>query len=235
MEAVLYTVIRTVISFILLMFITFLIGKQVNPHKNYFSFALSIILGSLVANMGFNLSIKFLPFLSSLFALILVYYLVSLISFKSRPLRKWLSGKPTVIINRGTILESNMKKLKYSLDDLNQQLRELGIFDIQEVEYALLEVSGNLSVLKKKQHQNTVKSDINNTNVKQPMLPVELIMDGKLIDTNLTVEYNNNWIAQELIKRNLTINQILYAVIGTDGQLYMDRFKDNQSSPIDRY
>ncbi|MGZ4160258.1 MAG: DUF421 domain-containing protein [Neobacillus sp.] len=235
MENVLYTVIRTVISFILLMFITFLIGKQVNPHKNYFSFALSIILGSLVANMGFNLSIKFLPFLASLFALILVYYLVSLISFKSRPLRKWLSGKPTVIINKGTILETNMKKLKYSLDDLNQQLRELGIFDIQEVEYALLEVSGNLSVLKKKQHQNTIKSDINKTDFKQPMLPVELIMDGKLIDTNLTVEYNNKWIEQELIKRNLTINQILYAVIGTDGQLYVDRFKDNQSSPIDRY
>ncbi|AIE59764.1 DUF421 domain-containing protein [Bacillus methanolicus] len=235
MEDVLHAVARTVISFILLMFITFLIGKQVNPHKNYFSFALSIILGSFVANMGFDVNLKFLPMLTSFLALFLIYYLISFISFKSRVLRKWFSGQPTVIINRGHILESNMKKLRYSIDDLNQQLRELGIFDIKEVEYALLEVSGNLSVLKKQQYQNTVKSDILKTESKQLSLPIELIIEGKLIDKNLTLKYNKNWIEQELIKRKLSINRILYAVIGTDGKLYVELYKDNAPSLTDKY
>ncbi|UQD51809.1 DUF421 domain-containing protein [Bacillus methanolicus] len=235
MEDVLHAVARTVISFILLMFITFLIGKQVNPHKNYFSFALSIILGSFVANMGFDVNLKFLPMLTSFLALFLIYYFISFISFKSRVLRKWFSGQPTVIINRGHILESNMKKLRYSIDDLNQQLRELGIFDIKEVEYALLEVSGNLSVLKKQQYQNTVKSDILKTESKQLSLPIELIIEGKLIDKNLTLKYNKNWIEQELIKRKLSINRILYAVIGTDGKLYVELYKDNAPSLTDRY
>lgn len=235
MEDVLHAVARTVISFILLMFITFLIGKQVNPHKNYFSFALSIILGSFVANMGFDVNLKFLPMLTSFLALFLIYYLISFISFKSRVLRKWFSGQPTVIINRGHILESNMKKLRYSIDDLNQQLRELGIFDIKEVEYALLEVSGNLSVLKKQQYQNTVKSDILKTESKQLSLPIELIIEGKLIDKNLTLKYNKYWIEQELIKRKLSINRILYAVIGTDGKLYVELYKDNAPSLTDKY
>ncbi|WP_027409677.1 DUF421 domain-containing protein [Anoxybacteroides tepidamans] len=230
MEDILHSAVRTVISFVLLMLITFFIGKQVNSHKNYFSFALSITLGSFVANMGFDVNINFLSMLISFLTLCLVYYLVSLISFKNRTLRKWLSGQPTVIIDKGHILEANMKKLRYSLDDLNRQLRELGIFDIKEVEYALLEVSGNLSVLKKKPYQNTVKSDLDQSHHQQASVPVEVIMDGKILDQNLTLQYNKNWIEQQLSKRTLTVDQVFYGVVGTDGQLYVDLYNDHLPS-----
>jgi uncharacterized membrane protein YcaP (DUF421 family) len=229
-EDVIHTVVRTAISFILLMFLTFLVGKQINSHKNYFNFALSITLGSFVANMGFDINIKFLPMLSSFLTLVVIYYLLTITSFKNRLLRKWISGEPIVIIEKGNILESNMRKIKYSLDDLNRQLRELGIFDIEEVEYALLEVSGNLSVLKKEKYQNVIKSDLSLKNNDTLSLPIEIVMDGKVIQKNLTKKYSMNWIKQEFKKRNLNIDEIQYAVIGTNGQLYVDLYKDKLHS-----
>lgn len=230
MEEAINTSIRTFISFILLMITILLVGKQVNSHKNHFTFALSITLGSLIANMGFNINIKFIPMLVSFLVLIMVYYLFSIGSFKSRLLREWLSGRPTVVMDRGHIMEANMHKLKYSLDDLSQDLRESGIFNIEEVEFALLEVNGKLSVLKKEQYQDVTKKDVVKTNTQPLHLPIELIMDGKLIEKNLTSDYNEEWIHQELNKRKLIINEILYAVINTKGQLYIDRYKDRVSS-----
>jgi uncharacterized membrane protein YcaP (DUF421 family) len=234
MEDIIHTVVRTAISFILLMFLTFFVGKQINSHKNYFNFALSITLGSFVANMAFDINIKFLPMLASFFTLVAIYYLLTITSFKNRLLRKWISGEPIVIIEKGNILESNMRKIKYSLDDLNRQLRELGIFDIEEVEYALLEVSGNLSVLKKGKYQNVIKSDLSLKNNGALSLPIEIIMDGKVIKKNLTQKYSMDWIRQEFKKRNLNIDEIQYAVIGTNGQLYVDLYKDKLHSPKEK-
>jgi uncharacterized membrane protein YcaP (DUF421 family) len=229
MEDIIHTVARTAISFILLMFLTFFVGKQINSHKNYFNFALSITVGSFVANMAFDINIKFLPMLFSFFTLVVIYYLLTITSFKSRLLRKWISGEPIVMIEKGKILESNMRKIKYSLDDLNRQLRELGIFDIEEVEYALLEVSGNLSVLKKEKYQNVTKNDLSLRHNSAVSLPIEIVMDGKIIEKNVTQKYSMNWIKQELKKRNLNIDEIQYAVIGTNGQLYIDLYKDQLS------
>jgi uncharacterized membrane protein YcaP (DUF421 family) len=229
MEDIIHTIIRTAISFILLMLLTFFVGKQINSHRNYFNFALSITLGSFVANMAFDINIKFLPMLFSFFTLVVIYYLLTITSFKSRLLRKWISGEPIVVIEKGKILESNMRKIKYSLDDLNRQLRELGIFDIEEVEYALLEVSGNLSVLKKEKYQNVTKNDLSLKHNSAVSLPIEIVMDGKIIEKNVTQKYSMNWIKQELKKRNLNIDEIQYAVIGTNGQLYIDLYKDQLS------
>jgi uncharacterized membrane protein YcaP (DUF421 family) len=234
MEDIIHTVVRTAISFILLMFLTFFVGKQINSHKNYFNFALSITLGSFIANMGFDINIKFLPMLSSFLTLVVIYYLLTITSFKNKLLRKWISGEPIVIIEKGNILESNMRKIKYSLDDLNRQLRELGIFDIEEVEYALLEVSGNLSVLKKGKYQNVIKNDLSLKNNAALSLPIEIVMDGEVIKKNLTQKYSMNWIKQEFKKRNLNIDDIQYAVIGTNGQLYVDLYKDKLYSPTEK-
>ncbi len=94
------------------------------------------------------------------------------------------------------------------------------------MEYALLEVSGNLSVLKKEKYQNVTKNDLSLKHNSAVSLPIEIVMDGKIIEKNVTQKYSMNWIKQELKKRNLNIDEIQYAVIGTNGQLYIDLYKD---------
>lgn len=216
------------------MIVTLWLGKQVNANRNYYNFALSITIGSFIANMGFDYKLHFFSMLAAFLALICIYYILSIFSARSRILRKWLSGRPSVIMEQGKILDSNMKKIKYTLDDLNQQLREQGIFDVAEVEYAVLEVSGKLSVLKKEKYQPIVKKDLFPANIQSNRnLPIELIMDGVVIEKNFNELFTNQWLDQQLKQRNLKVKDIQYAVISSNGSLFMDLFADGLTSPTD--
>ena len=120
-----------------------------------------------------------------------------------------------------------MKKIRYTLDDLNQQLREQGIFDVFEVEYALLEVSGKLSVLKKKKYQNVaIKDFFPNQMIQTVNIPIELIMDGVIVEKNLNDQYSRRWLDQQLQTRNLNMKDVYYAVISSNGSLIIDLYND---------
>jgi len=232
MEDTLIPILRTGFSFLLLILVTLVIGKHINSHKNHYSFALSVTIGSFIANMGFDTNLKFKEILISFLVLVLMFYLFMVLSSRSRSFRKWLSGKPTLLIEKGKLLDNNMKKVKFSIDDLNQLLREKDIFNIFEVEYALLEVSGELSILKKIPFQNVIKKDLNLPNSSES-LPVELIMDGKIIEKIATGIYNREWIEAEFKRRNLRIEEIYYAVVNSGGYLFVDKYEDKITSPTD--
>lgn len=231
---IIHAILRTSVSFIILIFVSLWVGKHINTHINHYNFALSITIGSFIANMGFDTNLKFIPLVASFFALVFIYFLISLISSRNRLFRKWLSGQPTVIIENGKILDRNMKKAKYTLDDLNQQLREKEVFDLSEIEYAILEISGKLSIMKKTKYQNVSKKDLFPGLMNQPMsLPRELIMDGKVIEKNLNNQFSNEWLNQEIQRRNFKITDIQYAVISSTGTLFIDLFEDRILEPID--
>jgi len=232
MEDTIIPILRTGVSFMLLILVTLAIGKHINSHKNHYSFALSITIGSFIANMGFDTNLKFKEMLISFLVLVLMFYLFMVLSSRSRSFRRWLSGRPTVLIEKGKLLDKNMKKVKFSIDDLNQLLREKDIFNIFEVEYALLEVNGELSILKKVPFKNVIKKDLN-LPISSEALPVELIMDGKIIQKNATGIYNREWIEDEFKRRNLRIEEIYYAVVNSSGYLFVDKYEDKLISPTD--
>ncbi|MFJ8266569.1 DUF421 domain-containing protein [Peribacillus asahii] len=217
MEELLHPMLRTVISYIILLFVTYLFGKRMNSQLNYHSFAVAITIGSFIANMGFDTNLKFWPILTSFFILTFVFYLSSYLSYQNKFLYKYLSGQPTAIIEKGKINEINMKKAKYCLYDLQQQLRENGVFQIEEIETAYLEVSGKLSIQLKEQYKPATKQYIDQLNMKRP---VELIIDGKILKENLTSTYNQEWLHMQCQSRNVRIEQVSYAVVGTNGVFY---------------
>jgi uncharacterized membrane protein YcaP (DUF421 family) len=234
LDLVFHSIFRTGISFIILMLVSVWIGKQINSHNNHYNFGLSITIGAFIANMGFDTNINFFEMVCAFLTLVLMYFIISVISTKSRNMRLWLSGEPTVIIEKGKILDRNMKKIRYSLDDLNQQLREQGIFDIFEVEFALLEVSGKLSVMKKTIFQPVSKRDVKpNIENQSLILPKELIMDGKVVEKNFTSKYSLQWLKKELKIRNLKIKEVQYAVLSSNGTIFIDLYKDQIASPLD--
>ena len=232
MEGILIPVLRTVASFVLLIVITAAIGKHINAHKNHYNFALNITIGSFIANMGFNTNLNYMNMLMAFISMVILFYLFLVLSSKSRLIRGWLSGNPTVLIEDGRILENNMKKVRFSLDDLNQQLREGGVFYLFEVEFALLEASGELSILKKKPYQVPTFQDLDLT-ATSGTLPIELIMNGKIIRENVTEKYNSDWLTTECNKRNLRVEDVFYAVVNSKGELFIDKFNDLNSSPSD--
>ncbi|MFD0693956.1 DUF421 domain-containing protein [Paenibacillus sp. GCM10027628] len=153
-------ILRTIVAFMWLWMFMHLVGKLIIAHSNYHFFILSTVLGTIAGNMAFNIHIQFIYFLLSLFIFSGIGYALTVISLKSSKARKWISGEPTIIISNGSLLENNMKKCKYTLDSLQQGLRSKDIFDLKEVEYAVLETNGSLSVLKKIDYRNVINKDL---------------------------------------------------------------------------
>ncbi len=142
--------------------------------------------------------------------LVVVQVTLAMISLKSKKFRDFVEGKPTILINRGKIDENEMKKQRYNFDDLLLQLRENNIRNIADVEFAILEPSGKLSVFAK---QNDQKGDL--------MIP--LIVDGAIQDENLErIQRDNHWLTQELRKKGYKdLNNISFCSY-QNGDFYID-------------
>ena len=217
---------RTFTAFILLWVFVQLLGKQTIAQRTYHLYIASITMGTIAGNLAFNIKIKFLYFIISIIIMGTVVFMLNLVAVRNPRFGKWIAGEPAILIQKGQILEESMERMGYSLDSLKQALRGKDIFNIEEVECAILEINGSLSVLKKKQYQNTTKQDL-------PLLssagtvPIELVYDGKILYENLSKHtYDEEWLMAELQKRKLSPLDISYAVVGTKGNLYIDLFRN---------
>ncbi|MNI18237.1 hypothetical protein D3C73_716390 [compost metagenome] len=227
---------RTILSVGLLLLIPRILGKQTLSNMTSNDFVISITLGSLAANLAFNVSLKFTYLVLSIVVITATSFLLSFIALKSRRLRSWISGSPTVLIEEGKIMEANMRKIRYTLDSLDQALRKKEIFNLEEVDYAVLEDNGQVSVLKKAAYQSVTKQDLGLA-LKPQAFPVELIMDGKLVEDNFK-QYGltREWLETELAKKQKgkTLADVFYAVKGTQQQLVFDFYEDGLQQPLDR-
>jgi uncharacterized membrane protein YcaP (DUF421 family) len=234
MHEYIYIFIRTFTALIILLLIARILGKQTISNMTFHDFVTGITIGAIAANLAFNEKIEVWYLILSLIVVTITSYTLSVIAIKSRKLRKWISGSPTVMIEDGKILEDNMKKVRYTMDSLNQSLREKEIFNIEEVKYALLEDNGKLSVLKKDEYCNVTKKDlsiVSNT----AFFPVELIMDGEIIEDNLERNgLEKEWLVKELKNRGKKISDVFYAVRGTRQLMVFDFYEDNINKPIDK-
>ncbi|MCM3116452.1 DUF421 domain-containing protein [Neobacillus sp. MER 74] len=215
-------IIRTFTSFILLWVFVLVLGKQTIAHKTYHLYIASITMGTIAGNLAFNIKIRFLYFIIAMILLGTVVFILNQVALRNPRLRKWIAGEPAILIQNGEILGESMERMHYSLDSLQQALRGKNIFNIEEVECAILEINGSLSVLKKHQYLSTTKEDLKQLSSSETV-PVELIYNGKILFENLTKSnYDEKWLMGELKKRNLAVNDISYAVIGTKGNLSID-------------
>lgn len=217
-------IIRTITAFILLWVFILLLGKQTIAQKTYHLYIASITMGTIAGNLTFNIKIKFLYFIIAIIVMATVAYILNLVAVRNPRIRKWIAGEPATLIQNGQILEESMERMGYSLDSLKQALRGKDIFNIEEVECAILEINGSLSVLKKNQYQNSTKKDL----ISAEVVPVELIYDGEILSENLSKHtFDEKWLMAELKKRNLDALDISYAVVGTKGNLYIE-IKNNR-------
>ena len=228
-------ILRSIGSFVLLLIGTRILGKQTLSQMTIFDFVAAISLGAIAANVAFNTAIKAHHAALAFVIYVIIIYTMALISLKSRKGRKFFAGDPTIVIEKGNILEKNMNKMRYTLDYLNQQLREKDVFNIEEVLFAIVETNGTLTVLKKPQFRNVNKQDLMIPITPEYKLPIELIMEGEVIKENL--EQNNlteSWLKMELNKRNLVQHDVLYAVLSGNGKMYVNTYENHIHSPIDK-
>lgn len=224
-------VLRSFTAFAILLIGTRILGQQLISQMTTFDFIASISIGTIAANLAFNTPIKAYNFFMAYAIFIVVTVIIAIISLKNRQARKFFAGTPTVIIRDGHLLEENMRKIRYTLDYLNQQLREKDIFNIDEVYQAMIETNGTLTVLKKPEYRSVTRQDLMIPVKQEKNLPIELIMDGTLMEESL-IQNNINfeWIQKELERRKLDIQDVMYAVLSPNGKIYMDSYKDHMNS-----
>ncbi|WP_431089008.1 DUF421 domain-containing protein [Paenibacillus sp. 8b26] len=229
------TMLRSISAFTLMMLIARILGKSTIAQMTYHDFVAVITLGAITANLAFNNTISIKILLTSLLTFTGISYLLMFFSMKNRKLRNWFSGKPTVLIQEGKILESNMRKLKITLDTLNQELRGKNIFNIQDVQYAVLELNGSISVLPKPDRMPVTRKDLHLDVRSKQTFPIELVMDGNIVEANLKQnDITTEWLHSQIKKKGLSIENINYAVISSDGNVYFDEYEDQIEHPIDK-
>ena len=227
MEQLLSVIWKSLVIFILLVTLSRLIGRKILSQMNFADFTVAITIGTISGSFVVS-STKGYWVLGSVIMLCLLAIATSFLSVKSLAARKLIEGEPVVIIKNGKILKRNMAKTRYNLDDLEMQLREKKIFDFSQVEFALLEPNGTLSVKTKSQFTPVTPHDLHLSS-KYEGLATEIVKDGDVLEQNLRQNnLNFKWLYNELSRHGVEkIEDVFYAALNTDGTLYLDIKNDS--------
>jgi uncharacterized membrane protein YcaP (DUF421 family) len=177
---------KVIISFAVLLLMTRIMGKKQVGQLTFFNYITGITVGAIAAAISIDRSINVGEGIVGLIGWALLTHLVAFINLKSKKARVILDGQPTIVIKNGDILDKAMAGAELNMDDLTMLLREKDIFSTKDVDYAILEPDGKLSVLKKVSKQNPTKKDLQVKTVKPLYMPTEIIVDGKVVSKNLT-------------------------------------------------
>lgn len=218
---------RSFLAFLLLLIFARILGKQQVAQLTFFEYVTGITIGSIAAEMSVELTSKALPHAVGLSMWFLMPLALQFITRGSRWATKVINGEPVIVIHNGKLLDKNMRIARYRVDDLLQQLRSKGIFDVSNVEFALLEANGELSVGLKSQHRPATPSDLG-IDTEYEGLPTELIIDGRVLTTNLNrVNLSPEWLADRLSERGIASpKDVFLAMLNTDGRLIVDAYHD---------
>lgn len=219
---------KTIGSFVILLLFTRILGKSQLSQLTYFNYVTGITIGSIAANTAVDKDIPMLEGLTSLAIWTGAAILVGLWSLKSVKARVVLDGEPTIVIKNGHILEEEMRSLRINMDDLTMLLRNKNVFSTKDVDYAVLEPNGQLSVLLKPPIQTVTKNDLNIASSPVLYMPTEIIVDGSIVEKNLKeLGLSHKWVYAQLHKANIqSIQEVFYAEVQSNGTLYIDKRTD---------
>ncbi|WP_216772263.1 YetF domain-containing protein [Metabacillus halosaccharovorans] len=199
-------------GFIALFVITRILGKTQITQITTFDFISALVLGELVGNAVFDDQVGIAEIFYAVFIWGLLIFILEMITQKWSKTRGFLEGKPTIIIREGQIQRASLKKCKLDINQLQHLIRSKGVFSIRELDYAVLETDGTVSILKKAEYENPTKSDLQ-VNQEKVHIPITIISDGKVLKENLIeAGFNYNWLEQQLKQQNIfRTEEVLYA------------------------
>ncbi len=225
METILTTILRTLLGFSVLFFLTRVLGKKQLSQMTFFTYITGIALGNIAGDMVVHRDIKLVDGITGITLWAFLTLTIEYIALKSAKARILLDGEPTIIIKQGKISEKAMKSNKLNMDDLTMLLRIKNVFSITEVDYAILEPNGQISVLKKVDFENVTNKNAGISLTPRRFLPSELVVDGRLVKKNLTeLSLSEDWLANELRKKGISrFEEVFYAELQSDGTVVAEK------------
>lgn len=189
---------RTILVLIILFFITKMMGKKQISELNFFDYVVGITIGSIAADISLDIEKNMIAGIAALFIYGFISYIISFVSIKSILARRFFIGVPTVLVEKGKIIESGLKKSKIDVNDLLMEARENGYFNLDKIDYALMEVNGNISFLPKEKEKPVTKKDMK-IKCSNEGLTVNAIIDSKYMVNNMkAINKDKEWLDHEL-------------------------------------
>jgi uncharacterized membrane protein YcaP (DUF421 family) len=222
---------RSVGAIVMLYLVARIIGKKQISQLTFFEYIFGITLGELAGFMSTDIEANYLHGIVALVTWFVFAYLFEVMTMKSITFRNLFEGKGTLMIRDGKVLEDNLKKERFTGDELMESLRKKGVFSLADVEFALLEPSGDLSVLVKKENQPLTPNNLGIKVDPQPE-PQMVINDGEIMDEPLaTLGFTRVWLKTELDKQGIPAENVFLGQMDAYGKLYLDLYDDQLKLP----
>lgn len=208
---------RTIFIYFVVFLVIRLMGKREIGKLSIFDLVISIMIAEMAVIIVEDPSKHVLEGLLPIITLTIVQILFAWITLKSQKVREWMDGVPSILVDKGKINHSEMRKQKYNLDDLMLQLRSKDVMDIRDVEFAILETNGTLNVIEKPETQKKKQS------FRYEGLPLALIMDGKIQEKQLEkIGKTRFWLKKELQDRGVKdMKDIFFCSIDHNNEFYI--------------
>lgn len=212
--------VKSIILYTIVLIVMRCMGKREIGQMQPFELAIAIMIADLAATpmteIGIPLLYGFIPILGLLF----MHIAISLINLKSIKMRELICGKPRILIYRGKIDEKALKKERFTINELEERLRDNNIFNIGDVDYAILETSGQVTVIPKPNKRTTTPEDFN-IEPEYEGISYDLVVDGKVMYKNLEkIGKNYIWLVKQTEKFGIKPEEALVITIDGNNQLF---------------
>jgi len=216
--------VRTLFMYFFILVMLRLMGKREIGKLSLFDLVVSIMMAEIAILVIEDTELSLLNGVLPIISLMIIQVILSYASLKSKRVRNIVEGKPATLIEKGIIRDDVMKKQRYTIDDLMTQLREKNYSNIADVEFAILETSGKLSVFPKPDHATVTKGDLNINLQKYAGLPVPLIADGKVLEKNLaSIDKNLEWLRKLISQKGYQdFKEIYFLSIDQNKEIFID-------------
>lgn len=226
----LLTFIRTIILYIIVLVVMRFMGKREIGQLQPFELAISIMIADLatlpMSEPGIPISNGIIPILG----LLVMHIIISLINMKSVKMREIICGKPSILIFRGRIDEKALQRERFTINELEERLRGQNIFNISDVEYAILETSGQVTVIQKPNKRTTIPEDFG-IEPQYQGIAYDLIVDGKIMKENLQkLDKDYNWLVKQVEPFGIMPEEALVATIDASGNFYCQGKENKKNS-----
>lgn len=226
--------IRIVVIYIFLLIFVRIGGKRELGQLNIFDLIIAFALGDIIGDPIIDESVPLNRPIIAISILVSLEIITSQVAMKSNRLREFINGTPSIVVENGKIIKENIQRQRYTTADLLQQLRQKNVARLQDVEFAILETSGDLSVILKSQKRPLTPCDLNLETTYEGV-PSVVVNDGTIKAKSLyRLGLTESWLCQELKKKGVyDVDDVLLATLDTDGTLYVDRKGENMVHQID--
>ncbi|MBM7833278.1 DUF421 domain-containing protein [Clostridium sardiniense] len=230
------TIIKSILIYILALILSKLIGIKIISQINFFDFIVGISIGSMIAKIIIDKDHVVFSGLVALIMFTLLTIATSYLNLKSYTARSIINAKTLILVENGRIIDKNIKKLRITINELMMKLREKDIFSLEDVQFAIMESNGKLSVLIKADKKPVTPYDMN-LKVKGLSLLSDIIIDGKIRDKNLKIAgIDKKWLQSELKKKKINnIKDVFYAGVDKNKKLIISEKYPDDFNPEDKF